>query len=66
MKVAVISNIPANGVALDAVLAGMEPDRPDRIVCLGGLRALNPQPREGGSAHSIRRAINPMARDRAA
>lgn len=45
MKVAVISDIHANAVALDAVLADIDRDRPDRIVCLGDLPALNPQPR---------------------
>lgn len=45
MKVAVISDIHANAVALDAVLADIEGDRPDQIVCLGDLPALNPQPR---------------------
>lgn len=48
MKIAVIADIHANAVALDAVLADIERarDRPDRIVCLGDLPALNPQPRE--------------------
>ncbi len=46
MKVAVISDIHANAVALDAVLDDLAGDRVDRIVCLGDLPALNPQPRE--------------------
>jgi predicted phosphodiesterase len=46
VKVAVISDIHANAVALDAVLADMEGDRVDRLICLGDLPALNPQPRE--------------------
>jgi predicted phosphodiesterase len=46
VKVAVISDIHANAVALDAVLADMARDQVDRIVCLGDLPALNPQPRE--------------------
>ncbi len=45
MKVAVISDIHANAVALDAALADMEGNRVDRIVCLGDLPALNPQTR---------------------
>src|SRR5260370_37008759 len=46
MKVAVISDIDANAVALDAVLADLERDRFDQLICLGDLPALNPQPRE--------------------
>ena len=45
MRIAVISDIHANAVALDAVLADLERDRFDRLVCLGDLPALNPQPR---------------------
>ncbi len=45
MRVAVISDIHANVVALDAVLADLSGDHPDAIVCLGDLPALNPQPR---------------------
>lgn len=46
MRVAIISDIHANAVALEAVLAEIARERPDRIVCLGDLPALNPQPRE--------------------
>jgi putative phosphoesterase len=46
MKIAIISDIHGNLVALDAVLADIERARPDQIVCLGDIVVLGPQPRE--------------------
>lgn len=45
MKIALISDIHGNEVALDAVLDAVERERPDRIVCLGDV-AQGPRPRE--------------------
>ena len=44
MKVAVISDIHGNGVALDAALADLQREAPDRIVCLGDAAQGGPQP----------------------
>lgn len=46
MRVGIIADIHGNLAALDAVLAELERDRPDRIVCLGDVAATGPQPRE--------------------
>lgn len=46
MKTALISDIHGNLVALEAVLADLDRERPDRIVCLGDVAATGPQPRE--------------------
>jgi putative phosphoesterase len=46
MRVAVISDIHGNGVALDAVLADIRSDGPDQIVCLGDVVQGGPQPGE--------------------
>ncbi|HEY3081209.1 MAG TPA: metallophosphoesterase family protein [Chloroflexota bacterium] len=46
MKVGLISDIHANAVALEAVLADLGRERPDRLVCLGDLVGGGPQPRE--------------------
>jgi len=46
MRVALISDLHANLVALDAVLADIERRRCDRIVCLGDVATLGPQPHE--------------------
>jgi predicted phosphodiesterase len=46
MNVALIADIHANAVALEAVLADLERERPDRLVCLGDLVGGGPQPRE--------------------
>lgn len=45
MRVALISDIHGNLVALEAVLAGLEQEPVDRIVCLGDVAATGPQPR---------------------
>ena len=46
MKVAIISDIHGNAVALDTVLAELDEERPDRTVCLGDVAGMGPQPRE--------------------
>ena len=46
MRVAVIADIHANLVALQAVLADLAGAPPDGIVCLGDVAATGPQPRE--------------------
>ncbi|GAC1509879.1 MAG: metallophosphoesterase family protein [Chloroflexota bacterium] len=46
MKVAIISDIHGNAVALDAVLAEVKRDNPDKLVCLGDVAGIGPQPRE--------------------
>jgi putative phosphoesterase len=45
-RLALISDIHGNGVALDAVLADLARRGVERIVCLGDLAAGGPQPRE--------------------
>jgi predicted phosphodiesterase len=47
MRVALISDIHGNRVALETVLANLERDAPDRIVSLGDVAAMGPDP--GGS-----------------
>jgi predicted phosphodiesterase len=44
MKIAVIADIHGNIVALDVVLAILERERPDRVVCLGDVSAKGPAP----------------------
>jgi len=44
MKIALIADIHGNIVALDAVLAAIEAERPDRVVCLGDVAAKGPAP----------------------
>ena len=46
MRVAIISDIHGNLPALEAVLAELDAERIDRIVCLGDVAAFGPQPRE--------------------
>jgi len=36
----------AQGIALDAVRAALESERPDRMICLGDVAGMGPQPRE--------------------
>jgi putative phosphoesterase len=46
MRVGVISDIHGNVMALEAVLAALEQDGIDRVVCLGDVAAMGPQPVE--------------------
>lgn len=46
MKIAIISDIHANLVALEAVLADIESQKPDQIVCLGDVVGYGPRPNE--------------------
>lgn len=46
MRIALISDIHGNTVALDAVLASLEQRPVDRVVCLGDVATTGPQPRE--------------------
>lgn len=46
MRIAVISDIHGNGVALDAVLADLRRDPADHMVCLGDMIQGGPQPAE--------------------
>lgn len=44
MRVGIISDIHANAVALEAVLADIERDAPDQLVCLGDVAGTGPEP----------------------
>ncbi len=46
MRIALISDIHGNAIALKAVLAEIEQRAVDRIVCLGDVATIGPQPRE--------------------
>ncbi len=46
MRIALISDIHGNLVALEAVLTDIKEEHPDQIVCLGDVAAIGPQPRE--------------------
>src|SRR6476660_1331756 len=46
MKIAVISDIHGNCVALDAVLSDLRQNRADSVLCLGDALQGGPQPRE--------------------
>ncbi|HEX9077374.1 MAG TPA: metallophosphoesterase family protein [Anaerolineae bacterium] len=46
MRIAIVSDIHGNLVALDAVLASLERERVDQVVCLGDVVANGPQPAE--------------------
>jgi putative phosphoesterase len=46
MKIALISDIHGNLVALEAVLAALKQESPDQLVCLGDVVVTGPQPRE--------------------
>jgi putative phosphoesterase len=46
MRIALISDIHGNAIALKAVLAEIEQHSVDRIVCLGDVATIGPQPRE--------------------
>ena len=46
MNVALIADIHGNLTALDAALTAIDQERPERIICLGDVAAMGPQPRE--------------------
>src|SRR6476661_8666361 len=46
MKIAVLADIHGNVVALDAVLAALDAERPERVVLLGDVAAKGPAPAE--------------------
>lgn len=46
MRIALISDIHGNQIALEAVVAAIERDHPDQVVCLGDLAVTGPHPRE--------------------
>ena len=46
MRIALISDIHGNLVALEAALADIERQRADQIICLGDVAVFGPQPRE--------------------
>lgn len=46
MKIALISDIHSNHVALTAVLAALEQHQPDALICLGDTATIGPQPKE--------------------
>lgn len=46
MLIAVIADIHGNALALERVLADLEREEPDQVVCLGDVAATGPQPRE--------------------
>ena len=46
VRIGLIADIHGNLVALDAVLADLARDQPDRLICLGDVAALGPQPAE--------------------
>jgi predicted phosphodiesterase len=46
MRIAILSDIHGNLVALEAVLADLDAERIDQIVCLGDVATFGPRPRE--------------------
>jgi len=46
MRIAILSDIHGNLVALEAVLADLDAERIDQIVCLGDVAVFGPRPRE--------------------
>lgn len=46
MKVGLFGDVHGNLAALEAALAALAAERPDRLVCLGDVAATGPQPRE--------------------
>src|SRR5437588_7096960 len=46
MKTAIIADIHANLIALEAVIADLEREQPDQLVCLGDVASFGPQPKE--------------------
>ena len=57
MRVAIISDIHGNSVALETVLRSIEQESVDQIVCLGDVAATGPRPHE--AIHKMR-ARNPL------
>ncbi|MBE2200617.1 MAG: imidazole glycerol phosphate synthase subunit HisH [Anaerolinea sp.] len=45
MRIAVISDVHGNAIALEAVLTAVAQDAPDQIICLGDVVVTGPQPR---------------------
>lgn len=58
MRIALISDIHGNRVALETVLAAIEQDAPDGIVCLGDVAAMGPDP--GGSLDVLQSLACPV------
>lgn len=46
MRIAIISDIHGNSVALESVLSDLQAEHIDRVVCLGDIATDGPQPRE--------------------
>lgn len=46
MKVALISDIHGNHVALETVLRDLEKQKPDKLICLGDVATIGPQPKQ--------------------
>lgn len=46
MRIAIISDIHGNDIALESVLTKLVQDAPDQIICLGDVVVTGPQPRE--------------------
>ena len=57
MRVAVVSDIHGNLCALEAVLAALEPERPDELWCLGDLVGYGARPNECCSVIEARASI---------
>lgn len=45
MRIAIISDVHGNAIALEAVLTAVAQDAPDQIICLGDVVVTGPQPR---------------------
>lgn len=64
MRIALISDVHGNTVALDAVLADMNQQRPEVVVCLGDIVAGGPDP--GGAVDRVaENALRRSSRERA-
>lgn len=46
MRIALISDIHGNLISLEAVLADIDREEADQIICLGDVATIGPQPRE--------------------
>ena len=44
MRIALVADVPGNAVALDVVLARLDTEQPDHIVCLGDVATPGPDP----------------------